>query len=443
MAIETRSRLTILAIVLSLTLWAVEAWAQEVSPMTTSPKINNGDTAWVLAASALVLVMVMPGLALFYGGQVRSKNALGTMMQSFLILCLVSLIWVLFGYSLAFGPDKGGVIGSLDWAGLSGVGGDPNPTYAPTVPHLAFMLFQLMFAAFTPALITGAFAERIRFGALALFVGLWTIFIYCPLAHWLWGGGWLRKLGALDFAGGAVVHISSGAAALACALVLGRRRGYRTDYMAPHNLSLTLLGSGLLWFGWYGFNGGSARGANVTAIGAIVATHVAAATAALVWMTVEWSHRGKPTLLGAVSGAVAGMATVTPGAGFVSPLSAILFGLAGGALCYYAVVWKGKIGYDDSLDVVGIHGVGGIVGILATGLFASKALNPAGADGLFFGNPAQMSIQAVTAVAAVLFSFVGTYVVLKIVDGLTGLRVSPEEEATGLDLSQHNERAYS
>jgi Amt family ammonium transporter len=411
--------------------------------MTTSPKINNGDTAWVLAASALVLVMVMPGLALFYGGQVRSKNALGTMMQSFLILCLVSLIWVLFGYSLAFGPDKGGVIGSLDWAGLSGVGGDPNPTYAPTVPHLAFMLFQLMFAAFTPALITGAFAERIRFGALALFVGLWTIFIYCPLAHWLWGGGWLRKLGALDFAGGAVVHISSGAAALACALVLGRRRGYRTDYMAPHNLSLTLLGSGLLWFGWYGFNGGSARGANVTAIGAIVATHVAAATAALVWMTVEWSHRGKPTLLGAVSGAVAGMATVTPGAGFVSPLSAILFGLAGGALCYYAVVWKGKIGYDDSLDVVGIHGVGGIVGILATGLFASKALNPAGADGLFFGNPAQMSIQAVTAVAAVLFSFVGTYVVLKIVDGLTGLRVSPEEEATGLDLSQHNERAYS
>ncbi len=430
-------------VALGLFQWPCGAWAQEVPPLPASPKIESGDTAWVLASSALVLAMVVPGLALFYGGQVRSKNVLGTMMHSFVILCLVSVIWVLFGYSLAFGPDRGGVVGGLDWVGLSGVGGAPHPKYGPTIPHEAFMLFQLMFAAFAPALIAGAFAERIRFSALLLFVALWSIFIYSPLAHWVWGGGWLGKMGVLDFAGGSVIHISSGAAGLACAFVLGRRRGYRTDYMAPHNLSLTLLGTGLLWFGWFGFNGGSARGANVTAIGAIVATHVAAATSALTWMVVEWMHRGKPTLLGVVSGAVAGMATMTAGAGYVRPSGAILYGLAGGALCYGAIVWKGKIGYDDSLDVVGIHGIGGTVGMLATGLLASKAVNAAGADGVFFGNPAQFGIQAMTVCATVVFSFVGSYVILKVVDGLIGLRVSPEEETTGLDLSQHNERAYS
>ncbi|MBM4124048.1 MAG: ammonium transporter [Nitrospira sp.] len=405
--------------------------------------MESGDTAWVLASTALVLAMVVPGLALFYGGQVRSKNVLGTMLHSLVILCLVSAIWVLFGYSLAFAPDKGGVVGGLDWVGLSGVGVDPYPKYGPTIPHQAFMLFQLMLAAFTPALIAGAFAERIRFSALLLFVALWSMFIYSPLAHWIWGGGWLGKMGVLDFAGGAVVHISSGAAGLACALALGHRRGYRTDYMAPHNLSLTLLGTGLLWFGWFGFNGGSARGANAVAIGAIVATHIAAATSALTWMVVEWMHRGKPTLLGMASGAVAGMATVTAGAGYVGPMGAVLFGLAGGALCYGAIVWKGKIGYDDALDVVGLHAVGGIIGMLATGLLASKGVNAAGADGLLFGNPAQFWTQAVAVCVTALFSFAGSYLILKMVDGLIGLRVSPEEETTGLDLSQHNERAYS
>ena len=439
----TRHWLGILAAVVGAALWAAGAWAQEASPLPTSPRIDSGDTAWVLASSALVLAMITPGLALFYGGLVRSKNGLGTIMQSFIILYLVSVIWVLWGYSLVFGPDRGGVIGGLDWAGLGGVGGDPHPHYGPTIPHLAFMVFQLMFAAFTPALITGAFAERMRFGALVLFALLWSVFIYCPLAHWIWGGGWLWRLGALDFAGGAVVHISSGAGALACALVLGRRRGYGTEYMAPHNLPLTLLGTGLLWFGWFGFNGGNALGANAIAVGAVVATHLAAATAALTWMVVEWLHRGKPTLLGVISGAVVGLASITPGAGFVGSMWAILIGLTAGVFSYVVIVWKGKIGYDDTLDVVGIHGIGGIVGMLAVGLFASKAINPAGGDGLFFGNPAQFGIQAMTVFAAVLFSFIGTYMVLKLVDGLVGLRVSPEEEAVGLDLSQHNERGYS
>ncbi|HEV8540200.1 MAG TPA: ammonium transporter [Nitrospiraceae bacterium] len=426
-----------------LVLWAGTVSAEETAALAISTKINGADTAWMLASSALVLAMIVPGLALFYGGQVRSKNALATMMQSFAILCLVSLLWILFGYSLAFGPDKGGVIGSLDWAGLSGVGADIHSRYAPSFPHLGFMLFQLLLAALAPALIVGAFAERVRFSALLLVVGLWSIVVYCPLAHWVWGGGWLGKLGVLDFAGGLVVHLSAGAAGLACALVVGKRRGYRTDYLAPHNLSLVLLGTGFLWIGWFGFNGGSARGANAVAIGAVVATQVAAASAALMWMVTEWNHRGKPTLLGVVSGAVAGMATITPGAGYVSPLSAVLFGVAGSLLCYAAIVWKGKFGYDDSLDVVGIHGIGGMVGVLATGLLASKVLNPSGANGLFFGNPAQLGTQALAVCVTMVFSFVGTYVILKVVDGLIGLRVTPDEEATGLDLSQHNERAYS
>jgi Amt family ammonium transporter len=420
---------------------AAETWAQEAAHVAT--KINTGDTAWVLAASALMLAMVSPGLALFYSGLVRSKNALATIMHSFVMLCLVSVIWVLWGYTLTFGPDKGGVIGGLDWAGLSGVGREPNPLYAPTIPHMAFVLFQLMFAVITPALITGAFAERVRFSALVLFGVLWSTLIYSPVAHWVWGGGWLDQRGVLDFAGGTVVHISSGMAALACALVLGRRRGYGTDYMAPHNLPVTFLGAGLLWFGWFGFNGGSAFGANATAVTAVIATNTAAATAALTWMALEWMHRGKPTLLGIASGAVTGLASITAGAGYVSPSSAMLIGLAGGILCYFAIVWKGKIGYDDALDVVGIHAVGGIVGMLATGLLASKAVNPSGADGLFFGNPTQFSIQLIAVLTVVVYSFVGTFIILKLVDGLSRLRVSPEEEAIGLDLSQHNERAYS
>ena len=443
MTTGTRYWIAILAAVAGTGFWITGAWAQEAPPMPVTPRVDSGDTAWVLASSALVLAMIMPGLALFYGGLVRSKNALGTIMQSVVILCLVSLIWVLFGYSLVFGPDRGGVIGGLAWAGLSGVGGEPHPRYGPTIPHVAFLVFQLMFAAFTPALITGAFAERMRFSALVLFAVLWSIFIYCPLAHWVWGGGWLRRLGALDFAGGAVVHISSGAAALACALALGRRRGYGTEYMAPHNLPLTLLGTGFLWFGWFGFNGGSALGANAVAGGAIVATHTAAATSALTWMFVEWLHRGKPTVLGVISGAVGGMAAITPGAGFVGPLWAIPIGFAAGSLSYVAIVWKGRIGYDDTLDVVGIHGIGGTVGILAVGLCASRLINPAGGDGLFFGNAGQLGIQAVTACAAAVFSFVGTSVILKLVNGLIGLRITSEEEAVGLDLSQHNERAYS
>lgn len=438
-----RSGIGVLAIAVGvILLLSPDALRAEDVPPTVS-KINSGDTAWLLAASALMLAMVSPGLALFYSGLVRSKNALATIMHSFVILCIVSVIWILWGYSLAFGPDKGGVIGGLDWTGLSGVGQDPHARYAPTVPHLAFALFQLMFAAITPALITGAFAERVRFSALVLFSVLWTTLIYCPVAHWVWGGGWLDHRGALDFAGGAVVHLNAGMSALACALVLGRRRGYGTDYMAPHNLPLAFLGTGLLWFGWFGFNGGSAFGANGIAVSAILATNTAAATAALTWMVVEWMHRGKPTVLGIASGAVTGLASITAGAGYVSPGAAMLLGFAGGLLCYSAIVWKGRIGYDDALDVVGIHAVGGIVGILGVGLLASKAINPAGGDGLFFGNPGQFSIQLLTTFAVMVFSFVGTYIILKLVDGLTGLRVTPEEESIGLDLSQHNERAYS
>ena len=417
-------------------------WAQEVAP-PIPPQVSAADTAWVLTSSALVLAMIVPGLALFYGGLVRSKNVLGTIMHSFVILCLVSLLWILFGYSLAFGPDHRGVIGGLEWAGLSGVGMAPHPTYGPTIPHQAFMVFQLMFAAITPALITGAFAERMKFSALLVFSVLWSLLIYCPVAHWIWGGGWLGRMGALDFAGGAVVHISSGISALACAMVLGQRHGYGTEYMAPHNLPFTLLGTGLLWFGWFGFNAGSALGANQTAVGAFVATHTAAATAALTWLLVEWLHRGTPTVLGVASGAVAGLATVTPGAGYVGPFSALLIGLLAGSLSYLAIAWKGKLGYDDSLDVVGIHGVGGTLGILAVGLLASKAINPAGADGLFFGNPGQLGIQVLTALTTALFTFVGTYLLLKVIDRVLGLRVSAEEERMGLDLSQHNERAYS
>jgi ammonium transporter, Amt family len=405
--------------------------------------INTGDTAWMLASAALVLFMVMPGLALFYGGLVRNKNVLGTVMQSFAILCLITILWMLVGYSLAFGPDKGGIIGGLEWVGLSEVGGAPHSTYGPTIPHQAFMVFQLMFAAITPALITGAFAERVKFSALLLFAAMWLLLVYCPIAHWLWGGGWLGRWGALDFAGGAVVHISSGAAALVCAKVIGQRQGFGTEYLAPHNLPLTLLGTGLLWFGWFGFNGGSALGANEVAVTAFLATHASAASAALSWMTVEWVHRGTPTVLGIASGAVAGLATITPGAGYVGPFSAVFIGLVAGGVSYTAIIWKGKLRLDDSLDVVGIHGVGGSLGMLFTGLLASRAVNTAGADGLLFGNPTLFARQGVAILVTGLFSLTVTYLILLGVNRLLGLRVTSEEERLGLDISQHNERAYS
>ena len=440
---RSAQRKTVVVGVAGVLILLAESWGTQVWAQNTPLKVDTGDTAWVLVSSAFVLAMLMPGLALFYGGLVRTKNVLGTIMQSVMILSVVSLLWILFGYSLAFGPDKGGVIGGLEWVGLSGVGSEPHPVYGPTIPHQAFMLFQLMFAAIAPALITGAFAERKRFTSVILFAALWSVFVYVPLAHWIWGGGWLAKLGALDFAGGAVIHISSGAAALVCAIVLGQRRGYGTDYMAPHNLPMTLLGTGFLWFGWFGFNGGSALGANGIAVSAIIATHAAAAMGAIAWCGAEWAHRGKPTVLGVASGAVAGLATVTPAAGYIAPMSAIAIGLVAGMTCYAAIVWKGRFGYDDSLDVVGIHGVGGVIGILATGLFASKVVNPGGADGLFFGNPGLFGIQLLVAAVTTIFSIIGTFVILKLVDSMTGLRVSSEEEATGLDLSQHNERAYS
>ncbi len=425
---------------------AVAPFVSEAAPaaVPVPAKIDTGDTAWLLVSTALVLAMTAPGLALFYAGMVRSKNALGTLMQSFIILCLISLQWALWGYSLAFGPDKAHLIGGLEWIGLNGVGLEPNVDYAATVPHQAFMIFQMMFAVITPALMTGAFAERMKFGSFLVFTLLWATFIYDPLAHWVWAvGGWVRNMGALDFAGGTVVHISSGAAALACAIVLRKRVGYGKDTMAPHNLPMTVLGASLLWFGWFGFNAGSALTSGAVATSAFVATNMAAATAALSWMVAEWIYRGKPTVLGAVSGAVAGLVAITPASGFVGPMASIVIGLGAGVLCYGAVLWKSRLGYDDALDVVGIHGVGGIWGALATGLFASTAINAAGANGLFYGNPAQLGIQAMAVLISVVFSFVGTFVLLKLVDELMGLRVSETEERIGLDLTQHDERSYS
>jgi len=413
------------------------------------PKIDSGDTAWVLTSSALVLAMTAPGLALFYGGMVREKNALGTIMQSFIILCLISVQWVLWGYSLAFGPDKmGGIIGGLEWFGLNGVAMDqPNADYAATIPHQAYMIFQAMFAVITPALITGAFAERMKFSSFLVFILLWATFVYDPLAHWVWAkGGWLGTnggMGALDFAGGTVVHISSGVSGLVCALVLGRRRGYGKENMAPHNLPMTVLGASMLWFGWFGFNAGSAVAAGGLATSAFVVTNTATAAAALAWMVAEWIYRGKPTVLGAASGAVAGLVAITPASGYVGPLSSIAIGVGAGVVCYTAVLLKSRLGYDDSLDAFGVHGIGGTWGALATGLFASKLINSGGNDGLFFGNPGQLWTQFIAVGSSWVLAGVGTLVILKVVDWTMGLRVSDEEEQIGLDLSQHEERAYS
>jgi len=407
--------------------------------------INTGDTAWILISTALVMMMTAPGLAFFYGGLVRRKNVLATMMQSFFVLCLISVQWILWGYSLSFGPDVGHFIGNLSWLGLKGVGMAPNPDYAATIPHLLFMVYQMMFAIITPALITGAFAERMKFSTYVVFTLLWATLVYDPVCHWVWGmGGWLRNMGALDFAGGTVVHVSSGISALVCALVLGKRRGYGREPMPPHNLPLTILGAALLWFGWFGFNAGSALGANELAVSAFIATNTAAASAALVWMFIEWKVTGKPTILGGATGAVAGLVAITPAAGFVSPLSSILIGIAVAFVCYAAVaILKLKLAYDDSLDAFGVHGVGGTLGALLTGLLAQKIINSAGNNGLFFGNPAQFVTQLTGVLATMAYSVVVTLVLLKVLDAVMGLRVADEEEVTGLDITQHEESAYT
>ena len=405
--------------------------------------MNTGDTAWLLVSAALVMLMT-PGLALFYGGMVRQKNILGTVMQSFIVLGLVSIEWMLVGYSFAFGPDRGGVIGDLSWFALNGVGLAPFKEYAATVPHQAFMIYQMMFAVITPALITGAFAERFKFSTYLVFTLLWVLLVYNPVAHWVWGtGGWLRKLGVLDFAGGTVVHITAGVSALAAALVVGKRRGYGVENLAPHNLPMTVLGAGILWFGWFGFNAGSALAAGDLSTSAFVNTHMAAAAATLSWVFAEWIHRGKPTVLGAASGCIAGLGTITPASGFVQPAAAVAIGLVAGVLCYWAVMMKGKFGYDDSLDVVGVHCVGGTLGTLATGLFATTAVNAAGANGLLYGNPGQLAVQAMAAGVILIYSFVVTWLLLKVLDRIMGLRVADEHEFMGLDLSQHGEAGYN
>jgi Amt family ammonium transporter len=397
-----------------------------------------------LVSAALVMLMT-PGLALFYGGMVRSKNILATLMENFILLGVVGVLWALYGYSLAFGPDVGSFIGNLDYLGLMGVGTEPFKAYSETIPHQTFMIYQAMFAIITPALITGAFAERMKFSTFLVFMVLWVTLVYCPVAHWVWGdGGWLKSLGALDFAGGTVVHINAGIAALAAALVVGKRQGYGNHAtFIPHNLPMTVLGAGLLWFGWFGFNAGSALAANALASSAFTATHLATCAATLAWVGTEWIVRGKPTTLGAASGAVAGLVAITPAAGFVGPMAAILIGIGAGIICYLAVLIKPRLGYDDSLDVVGVHCVGGIWGALATGLFASKLVNSAGADGLFYGNPGQFLIQVIAVVVTMVFSFVVSYILFKILDATMGLRVTAEDEVAGLDITEHQETGYS
>jgi Amt family ammonium transporter len=405
--------------------------------------VSSGDTAWLLISSALVMLMT-PGLALFYGGMVRRKNILSTMMMSFALLGLIGLLWVLYGYSLGFAPDRMGVIGGLDFVGLRGVGQEPSSVYATTVPHLAYMTFQAMFAVITVALITGAVVERMKFSALMVFAVLWFSVVYCPVAHWVWGsGGWLARLGALDFAGGTVVHISAGMSAMALALCLGSRRGFlKREPMEPSNIPIVVLGAGLLWFGWFGFNAGSALTSSGLAASAFVATNISAAAAALTWMLLSWVYR-RPTALGTATGAVVGLVAITPAAGFVPPIAGIPIGMVAAIICYYAMLFRAKrLGVDESLDVWACHGMGGVWGALATGIFASVAVNGAGADGLVFGNALQLAKQLLAVVSVGAFAFGATWGLAKLVDAVMGLRVSATEEMVGLDISQHGERAY-
>ena len=406
------------------------------------PSINSGDTAWMLISTALVLMMT-PALAFFYGGMVRRKNILSTLNLSFITIALISLQWVLIGYSLSFGKGLGGWLGGLNFLGFNGVGAAPNSEYAPTIPHLAFAAYQMMFAVITPALITGAFVERIKFKTYLLFTLIWATLVYDPVAHWVWGtGGFLRTLGALDFAGGTVVHILAGFSALAFALVIGKRKGFGKAPMEPHNIPFTVLGAGLLWMGWFGFNGGSALAADGLAVNALVTTNTAAAAAALSWMLITW-RQNKPSVLGTVTGAVVGLVAITPAAGYVSPLAAIVIGALASPISLLAIKARQKMGLDESLDVWACHGMGGTWGALATGLFASKAINPAGANGLFFGNPMQFLIQAAAAAVSIAFAFGMTYVLARILKATVGLRVSHDEEEVGLDISEHGEPAYA
>ena len=408
------------------------------------PKIDAGDTAFVLVCAALVLLMT-PALALFYGGMCRTKNVLSTIMQSFFIIGIVSVQWVLFGYSLAFGPDVHHFIGNLDWIGLSGVTDKPNVDYAATIPHSAFMIFQAMFAVITPALITGSFAERMKFPAFVAFTLIWCTFVYDPVAHWVWGvGGWLREMGVLDFAGGTVVHIISGVSGLVICLMIGKRNGHGKEIMLPHHLPMTVLGAGLLWFGWFGFNAGSALSANGLASNAFVVTHISAAAATVSWVLVEWLLNGKPTVLGAASGCVAGLVAITPAAGFVSAMPALAIGLIGGSVCFLSVsLVKARFGYDDSLDAFGVHGVGGTWGALATGLFASKAVNEAGADGLLFGNAAQFTTQLIGVAASWAFAIAMTFIIVKGLSLVMDVRADEAQELQGMDVTEHGERGYA
>jgi Amt family ammonium transporter len=403
--------------------------------------INTGDTAWLLVSTALVILMT-PAVALFYGGMVRRKNVLSTIMMSFAIVALVSILWVLYGYTLGFGPDKGGVIGGLDWLGLVGVGQEPSSVYATTVPHLAFMMFQGAFAIITVALITGAVVERIKFSALLVFATLWLTLVYCPVAHWVWGsGGWLAKLGALDFAGGAVVHVNAGISALALALVLGPRLGFKArETMEPNNIPYVVLGAALLWFGWFGFNAGSALTAGGLASSAFVVTNTAGASAAITWMILGWINR-RPSVLGVATGAIVGLAAVTPAAGFVPPWAGIPIGAIAAVLSYYVMLWRNKANkIDESLDVFACHGVGGAWGLFAAGIFATAGVS--GAKGLIDGNWLQVPIQLAAIAVTMAFAFGITWFLAKLVDVAIGLRVSKEEETVGLDISQHGERAY-
>lgn len=414
-----------------------------VAAQSNSSQIDTGDTAWMLVSCALVMLMT-PGLALFYGGMVRQKNVLSTMMHSITILAVATVHWVVIGYALAFGPSIGGFIGKPVWAFLHGVGQQPNVDYAPTIPHSVFMAFQMMFAIITPALISGAIAERMKFSTFVAFVVLWLTLVYAPIAHWVWGvGGWLRHLGALDFAGGTVVHISSGISGLVAAWMLRPRLGYLREAMLPNNLTLTILGAGMLWFGWFGFNAGSALAAGGLAASAFAATHIASAAATLSWIVVEWAHRGKPSALGAVSGCIAGLVAITPAAGFVTLQSALIIGLVAGAVCYSAVILKPRLRYDDSLDAFGIHGVGGTTGALLTGVFASKVVNPAGAEGLLYGGFHLFGVQLLAIVTTWLYAAAVTAVIVKALDVFMGLRVREEEEITGLDITLHGESGYN
>ena len=405
--------------------------------------MNAGDTAWILVASALVLMMT-PALAFFYGGMVRRKNVLSTLSLSFIVMAVVSVQWVLFGYTLAFGPDIKGLIGGLRYLGMAGVGAEPNPDYAATIPHMAFAAFQMMFAIITPALITGAFVERVNLRAFLIFTVLWSTLVYAPVAHWVWGvGGFLRNMGALDFAGGTVVHILAGFSALAFALVIGRRKGFPKAPFEPHNIPYTVLGAGLLWVGWFGFNGGSALAADGLAVHAVVTTNTAAAAAALSWMFLSWLFDERPGVLGLVTGAVVGLVAITSAAGFVTPVAAIIIGALAAPFSFAAIRLRQRWGLDESLDVWGCHGIAGLWGALATGLFATTAVNPAGADGLFYGNPGQLLVQAAAAGISIVYAFVLTYVIVKALAATVGVRVSDVEEEVGLDLSVHGEQAYA